>query len=108
MADPNNIGMCCDWQAVRNQGYQQVVIQRQGWKITGIVEGLREDDLRYMVRSNFGNGNENDMIFPGNVTNLYVCPDQNVEMQGGRKKKSKKSRKGSKKSRKASKKSRKH
>ena len=109
MADPNNVGMCCDWQEMRNQAGQQVLVQGQGWKITGIFpNALMEGDDRYIVRSNAGNGDQTDILFPRNVTNIYACPDQNVEMQGGRKKRSKKSRKGSKKSRKGSKKSRKH
>jgi len=108
MADENNIGMCCDWQEMRNQGGQQVLVQRQGWKITGIfAAALAVGDDRYIVRSNAGNGDQTDIIFPESATSIYACPDQNVEMQGGRKKRSKKSRKGSKKSRKASKKSRK-
>lgn len=116
MANVNNVGMCVDFETVRNQGQQQVVVARQGWKITSIAEHvLRYNDNRYMVRSNFGNGDETDVIFPGDVTQMYDCPagdNMNVNMAGGRKKRrsGKKSRKARKtrKSRKASKRTRRH
>ncbi len=118
MADPNNIGKCVDYSVVRNQGMQQVQINRQGYKITGITAPmLRVGDEGYEVRSNFGNGQETDIIRPGNVTAMYDCPaaaePANVEMQGGRKRRAgkgkgkRKSRK-TRKARKGSKRTRKH
>ena len=89
-------------------------------------------DSRYLVRSNFGNGPDTDVLFPHEVTNMYDCPagnaagapgaganapggnnpaaNNNVEMVGGRKHRRQAKRKSrkSRKARKASKKTRKH
>ena len=115
MADPNNIGKCVDYSVVRNQGMQQVQINRQGYKIIAIMPAmLAVGDDGYQVRSNFGNGNETDIIRPGDVTQMYDCPaaaeQPNVEMQGGRKRRGKGKRKSRKtrKARKGSKRTRKH
>ncbi len=110
-ANQNNVGRCVDFKTVRNQGQQRVQVVRQGWKITGIfVNALAEGDDRYMVRSNFGNGDETDIIFPGDVTQMYDCPDQNnnVPMNGGRKRKGRKGKSRKSRGRKASKRTRKH
>lgn len=115
MADPNNVGMCVDFTVFRNQGLQLVQINKQGYRITGIsAPMLRVGDEGYEVRSGFGNGPDRDIIRPANVTQMYNCPianaPENVEMQGGRKRRSKGKRKARKtrKSRKASKRTRKH
>ena len=110
-----NIGMCVNYTGYINQGGVQVEVQKQGWKIMDIMaNALRMGDSRYIVRSNFGNGNETDVIFPAHVTQMYACPNvaagqgaNNVQMVGGRRRKrrgGKKTRKG----RKASKRTRKH
>lgn len=112
MADPNNVGKCVDFSVWRNQGRQLVQINRQGYKITGIsAPMLRVGDEGYEVRSGFGNGPERDIIRPGNVTHMYNCPvppvpvqNNNIQMNGGRKRKARRTRKG----RKASKRTRKH
>ena len=128
-----NVGRCVDWSEVRNNPQGQAPVVGNGWRITGIFEGaLLPGDDRYMIRSNFGNGNETDIIFPGSVTNMYDCPgnaagppgaganapggnngageNSNVEMEGGRKRRRQTRRKlrKSKKARKSSKKTRKH
>ena len=116
MADPNNIGRCVDFSVWRNQGQQLVQINKQGYKIIDITAPmLRVGDEGYQVRSNFGNGQETDIIRPGNVTAMYDCPpaNNNIQMAGshrpGHKGKARKSRKGrSRKGRKASKRTRKH
>lgn len=131
-----NVGRCVDWSEVRNnpQGGQGPVVGN-GWRITGIFQAaLMIGDDRYMIRSNFGNGPDTDIIFPGSVTNMYDCPgngaagapgagaganapggnnaaaNNNVEMVGGRKRRRQVKRKArkSRKARKASKKTRKH
>jgi hypothetical protein len=128
-----NVGRCVDWQGYRNIGHQQVLVQGQGWRITGIMEhALAIGDSRYIVSSNFGNGPDTDILFPHEVTNMYDCPAgnaagpagagagangaagnnaMNVNMLGGRKKRkvgrNRKSRKA-RKARKAHKRTRKH
>lgn len=101
-----------------------------GWRITDIFQAaLAVGDDRYMIRSNFGNGPDTDIIFPGSVTNMYDCPAgnaagaagagagangaagnnaMNVNMLGGRKKRRVGRNRKSRKARKASKKTRKH
>ncbi len=113
MADPNNIGRCVDFSVWRNQGQQLVQKNKQGYKIIDITPPiLRAGDEGYQVRSNFGNGQETDIIRPVNVTAMYDCPAgaNNIQMAGnhrpGHKGKARKSRKG--RGRKASKRTRKH
>lgn len=116
-----NIGKCVDYTDYINQGGGQIQVQKQGWRIMDVMaNALRMGDSRYIVRSNFGNGNETDVIFPVNVTQIYNCPNaaagqgaNNVQMAGVRRRSrrrrgGKKSRKTSRKGRKASKRTRKH
>ena len=110
MAEQNNVGKCVDFTIQRNQGAELVQINEQGWKITGIfANALAIGDDRYTVRSDFGNGQETEILFPANITNMYDCPDMNVEMQGGRKRRRGKNKaRKTRKARKASKRTRKH
>jgi hypothetical protein len=116
-----NIGMCVNYTGYINQGGAQVEVQKQGWKIMNIMaNALRVGDNRYIVRSNFGNGDETDVIFPARVTQMYACPNvaagqgaNNVQMVGGRRRRgrrgvTKRATKKSRKGRKASKRTRKH
>lgn len=101
-AEPNDIGKCVDFTTYQNiAGHHGLVqINKQGYRIMSLTgPQLRYDDIRYNVRSNFGAGPEDDIIFPREITNLYDCPaDGNIQMQGGRKgrkhRKTNKTRKG--------------
>ena len=113
MADPNNIGKCVDFSVWRNQGAQQVQINKQGYRIIDITPPiLRAGDEGYQVRSNFGNGPEREIIRPGSITHMYNCPvangPANIVMQGGRHRRGHKGKRKTRKARKASKRTRKH
>lgn len=113
VAIPNHIGKCVDFTTYQNIAGQPglVEINKQGYKIMGLTgPQLRYDDIRYNVRSNFGNGAENDIIFPREITNLYDCPANaaanpanNIQMLGGRKSRKARKHRKTRKGRKASK-----
>ena len=86
-----NVGQCVDF--IDGNGVAKV-----GYKIVEVLQhALRIGDTRYKVKSNYGNGNDEDIIYPANVTNIYDC-NGDVEMAGGRK--SRKGRKTQRKTRK--------
>ncbi len=101
MADPINIGKCVDFSS--DDG-----INRQGWKIIDLTGPMLRfgGERGYKIQSNFGNGDEIWTIGAGAVRHIYECPavgpvgPNNIEMNGGRKKRKGKG-KGKSKSRKS-------